>query len=334
MSNSSREPIGLQRIEIVLSFAAAIDQPRHPHQRQVVADGRLAFAQPVAQRPHVQFGTLRQKIQDSQAGFIGQQFAKLDQVVDQQFGVGRRRIVCRFSAGCGSRVPAVGVRSFTVASSTVALFCSLFGLVHNRHRRFFRYSPRLLMASSRRTVAGAGSETVFTEQARSLNHREFRRLKRCAASKRIFAPRLGRKLFEYCRTDNRRCETIDLSEHLCAATRNNFDTSLVARGGATPGRLVGRIVLLFARIGNPPAKKALPSVRIARATSPTVFTVSRLAMSRARSISPNRSLPNIRIPAGLGQSPTHGDVRACRRKSRRRKPDAKNARIGRAVVDS
>jgi thiol-disulfide isomerase/thioredoxin len=63
---------GLQAIEVVLAFAAALDEAGHAQQRQVMAHRRLALVQQIAQGTHVQLAALRQVVQDPQPRFVGQ----------------------------------------------------------------------------------------------------------------------------------------------------------------------------------------------------------------------------------------------------------------------
>ena len=70
-------------IKIVLAVAAGLDQAGDAEQRQVMADGRLALAELVAQRRHVQFPFAGQIHQHAQAGFIRQQLEDLDEILLQ-----------------------------------------------------------------------------------------------------------------------------------------------------------------------------------------------------------------------------------------------------------
>ena len=86
---------GLQTVEVVLAFAAALDQARHAQQCQMMAHCRLAFAEQLAQRPHVQLVALGQVVQNSQPGLVGKQLEELDEIVDQVVRNGQMRLLGR-----------------------------------------------------------------------------------------------------------------------------------------------------------------------------------------------------------------------------------------------
>ena len=73
-------------IEVVLAVAPGFDDAGNAQQGQVVADGRLALAQLVAQGADVQFAFAKQVHQNLQPGFIGEQLEDLDQVFFQLLG--------------------------------------------------------------------------------------------------------------------------------------------------------------------------------------------------------------------------------------------------------
>ena len=73
------ESAGQEAIEIVFSLPPRIDQAGHAQECQMMAHGRLALAQEIAERANVQFIGLKQKVDDPQARRVGKHFEQTDQ---------------------------------------------------------------------------------------------------------------------------------------------------------------------------------------------------------------------------------------------------------------
>ena len=76
------ERLGAHAIKVVLALAPGLDQAGDPQERQVVAHGRLALAQAVAQVGDVQLLVLNEVEQDTQPRLVAQETGDLDEVPD------------------------------------------------------------------------------------------------------------------------------------------------------------------------------------------------------------------------------------------------------------
>jgi hypothetical protein len=95
------EVIGADAVEIVLALAARLDQARDAEQGQVMADGRLALAEAVAQVGDMKLAVGRQREveQDAETGLVAQEFEDLGELTDRLIGHFRTQVgevtVCR-----------------------------------------------------------------------------------------------------------------------------------------------------------------------------------------------------------------------------------------------
>jgi len=80
------EMVGPDAVEIVLPLAPGLDQPGDAEQGQVMADRRLALAEPLAEVGHVELAVLGQVEEDPQSGLVAQELEHLRQLADRLFG--------------------------------------------------------------------------------------------------------------------------------------------------------------------------------------------------------------------------------------------------------
>lgn len=83
LADQLMEMLFTNRVKVVLAVATWLNDAGDAEQGQVMADGRLALAQLVAQGADVQFAFAKQIHQNLQPRFVGQQLEDLDQVLFQ-----------------------------------------------------------------------------------------------------------------------------------------------------------------------------------------------------------------------------------------------------------
>lgn len=139
-------------------------------------------------------------------------------------------------------------------------------------------------------------------------------------------PRDPRAQVEHCRTDIR-----DVKQRTPGnPTRHKWQhEKTCCRHAASPGRLVGRIVLLNSTNGKPAAKNLEPTRNAYGTARLRPATGIRLPTSRAKAVAArqNSRRPRVCAAGAPGQSAGDGDAWHGKRKSGRRKPVARNARF-------